>query len=93
MSLFWGMTRICEFGKPFEALNQSWIKPLDGFDTTWLVALASGNSRNLLAKKHLTIVLQHGWSRLIMRLTLVVLFDKVFRDISSWVKRASPKVR
>jgi hypothetical protein len=81
VSSFLVMTRICEFGKTFETLNQSWIKPLDDFDTTWLVALASGNGPDLLAKKHLTIVIQHGWSRLIVRLTLVVLCDKFFRNI------------
>jgi hypothetical protein len=30
------------FGKSFVALNQIWIKPLDDFDTTWLVALRRG---------------------------------------------------
>ena len=38
-------------GKTFEALNQSWIKPLDDFDTTWLVApRGAGDARGVVGK-------------------------------------------
>jgi hypothetical protein len=29
---------VCKLGRTFEVINQNRIKPLDEFDTTWLVA-------------------------------------------------------
>jgi hypothetical protein len=37
-SRLWGVIPECKPGKTFEVINQSRIKPLDEFDTTWLVA-------------------------------------------------------
>ena len=36
-SQLWDETRVAKPGKLFEVINQSWMKSLDEFDTTWLV--------------------------------------------------------